>query len=221
MIRCWFHDPWAETGPVMAQLLANDNHYERLVDVLPNLNKLRLSPTSNTTLHQHYTDKHWSHLSLPAKYICFGPESTRFILDGAGRVDPHTIICHGHSGVRFERQKPSTVDQIIIFKTVEALSPGLACPHHDISDYIQAFRILINGALGGILPNLVTDREKLILRVYGWFESCECGSTREGFAKIANSLKFVNWHLENDLPLDIKFEFFPLEDEQVCEVCGE
>lgn len=220
MIRCWFHGPWAERGPVMTQLLANDNHYKRLVDVLPNLNKLRLAPTSNK--HQRdITDKHWSHLSLPAKCICYGPESTRLILDGVGRVDPHTIMCHGHSGVRYERTTQSTVDQIIISRTLEAPPPGRACQHINITDYTQYFRLFINGALDGILPFLVTDREKFIFRLYGWFESCECGGTREGFVKIANSLKFVNWHLEYELRLDIKFEFFPLEDKQVCEVCGE
>jgi hypothetical protein len=205
----------------MAQLLANDFHYKRLVDVLPNINKLRLVPMSRVPYHNHFSDEYWTPLSLPARYICHGPESAREIRYADGRVDYHTVITHGRSGVRYERPIPSPDDQIIISRTLEAPPPGQACPHNDISDYIRDFRLLINGALDGILPFLVTDREKFIFRAYGWFESCECGGTREGFVKIANSLKFVNWHLEYELPLDIKFEFFPLEDKQVCEVCVE
>ena len=221
MICFWFQGLWAERGPVMTQLLANDNHYKRLLDVLPNLNKLSLSPTYNTTLHQDYSGKWWSHLSLPAKYICHGTESTRFILNGADRVDPHTIICHKHPGVRYERTMSSTVDEIIISRPLEAPPPGRTCPHNNINDYISDFRLFIRKTVAPLLFGLRRDRKRLVIRLYGWFESCECGRTREGFAKIANSLKFVNWHSDNELPLDIKFEFFPLEDEQVCEVCGE
>jgi hypothetical protein len=204
----------------MTQLLANDFHYNRLVDVLPNLHKLRLVPMSRIPYHNHFSDKYWTPLSLPAKYICHGPESALEIRYADGRLDYHTVITHGRSGVRYERPISSAVDQIIISKPFEAPPPGQACPHNDISDYIRDFRLHINNALEPILPFLGTDRVKFIFRLYGWSESCECGSTREGFAKIANALKF-NWPFDNELPLDIKFEFFPLEDKQVCEVCGE
>jgi len=106
-------------------------------------------------------------------------------------------------------------------RTLKALSPGQKCRHNDINDYIRGFRVFIDSTFAEISFTTVDARAKFIFRLYGWFESCECGSNREGFAKIANSLKFVNWHSDNELPLDIKFEFFPLEDEQVCEVCGE
>jgi hypothetical protein len=204
----------------MAQLLANDFHYKRLVDVLPNLNKLRLVPMSRVPYDNHFSNEYWTPLSLPAKYICHGPESALEIRYADGRVDYHTVITHGRSGVRYERPISSAVDQIIISRTLEAAPPGQACPHNEISDYIRDFRLLINSALEPILPFLGTDRVKFIFRLYGWSESCECGSTREGFAKIANALKF-NWPFDNELPLDINFEFLPLEDKQVCEVCGE
>jgi hypothetical protein len=138
-----------------------------------------------------------------------------------GRVDPHTTILHGYSDVRFERQIPATVDQIIISRTLKALSPGQKCRHNDINDYIRGFRVFIDSTFARITFTTVDARAKFIFRLYGWFESCECGSTREGFAKIANALKFVNWYSENELPLDIKFEFFPVEDKQVCQICGE
>ena len=158
IIRCWFYGPWAERGPVMAQLLANDFHYKRLVDVLPNLNKLRLVPMSRVPYHNHFSDEYWTPLSLPARYICHGPESAREIRYADGRVDYHTVITHGRSGVRYERPIPSPDDQIIISRTLEAPPPGQACPHNDISDYIRDFRLLINSALEPILPFLGTDR---------------------------------------------------------------
>jgi len=221
MICFWFQGLWAEREPVITQLLANDNHYKRLVDVLPNLNKLSLSPTSIFPHYLDHRDKHWTHLSLPAKHICLGPNSASWILQGADRVDPHTIICHDHPGVRYERTTPSTVDQIIVSRPLEAPPPGRTCPHNDINDYISDFRLFIRKTVAPLLFGLRRDRKRLVIRLYGWFESCECGRTREGFAKIANSLKFVNWHSDNELPLDMNFEFYPLEDEQVCQVCGE
>jgi hypothetical protein len=223
--KCLTYSPYYPIGPVLAQLLVGDNHYNRLAGVLPNLIKLELfsaiDDTINITPRQLSSSKKWSKFSLPAKYICRGTDPAPAISTEAYRPEPYTIINHDPSRGRYERTKSSTVDQIIIPITVEAILPGQVCPHSGINGYIRDFQGLIDDCLEGILPILSTDRERLVIRLYGWFESCECGSTREGFAKIANAMGFVHSRCEYRLPLDINFEFFPLGDMQLCQVCGE
>jgi hypothetical protein len=167
--KCLTYSPYYPIGPVLAQLLVGDNHYNRLAGVLPNLTKVRLISTScdtlDTTSSKHLSAKHWSRLSLPAKYICGGTGYAMSYCTGADRLEPSTVICHGDSRVRYERTKSSTIDQIIIHITVEALLPGQACPHNGINDYIRDFQGLINDSLYPILLMLETDRKKLVIRL--------------------------------------------------------
>ena len=219
---CSYYKADYQLGPVMGQLLPDDNHYERLAMVLPNLFKLRLfsslDPTSDVSPPYGYTTDYWLHLLLPAKYICRGSDISRGLMDLGERADPPIISCH-RPGVRYETSIPSDKRDIVITKTYPVRSPDHICLHDTIEAYTNDFRLSIVEHLEQLIHVLIRSPAKLEFKLYGWFQSCQCGSSRDGFEKIANDLEFVSNLLGDNNPADTNFEFFSLGEVPGCVVC--
>ena len=221
---CTYYKANYQLGPVMAQLLPDEKYYERLAMILPNWFKLRLYPILNTTsvistLHEYTTD-YWLHLSLPAKYICQGPDISRGLADRAERTDPHIISCH-RPGVRYEVPTPIEKRHIVIIKTYPVRSPDHICLHDSILAYTNDFRLSIVEHLEQLIHVLLRGPVKLEFKLYGWFQSCQCGSTRDEFEQLANELEFVNCMLGDNSPVNTNFELLSLDEVPDCVVCGE
>jgi hypothetical protein len=221
---CSYYKADYQLGPVMAQLLPDDNLYERLAIVLPNLFKLRLfsslDPASEVSPPSENTADYWLHLSLPAKYICRGSDISRGLMDRGERADPHIISCH-RAGVRYETPTPIEKRHIVIVKTYPIRLPEHICLHDSILAYTKDFRLSIVEHLEQLIHVLLRGPVKLEFKLYGWFQSCQCGSSRDGFEKLANQLEFVNSMLGDNSPVNTNFEFFSLGEVQSCVVCGE
>jgi hypothetical protein len=120
--------------------------------------------------------------------------------------------------VRYEIPTPIETHRIIIIRTFPARSPDHICFHTSIERYTMDFRSYVQDLLGAqLVHTLLRGPAKLEFKFYGWFQSCQCGSSRDGFEKVANNMEFPSCFD----PIDASFEFFPLGEVSSCVACGE
>jgi hypothetical protein len=106
-------------GPILARLLGDHNHHDRLAEVLPKLSRLQLvadvRPLLSDPSRQPPNERCWSPLSLPAKHICQTVHDSRKF-PKVVRPLPSSITLHHHAG---DSRKASLVVQISISRMIK------------------------------------------------------------------------------------------------------
>jgi hypothetical protein len=226
-----YYDIAPPMGPVMTRLLSgHTSHYDRLLEILPNLTKLQLIPY----LHGPQTKSRapdaecWSLLSLPATHVCQAPYESRHFQIGP-RPSPTTTIMHNHVNDYLGDPRLADIIGDTGGSAITALTYPIWAPHEafafkKINEHSSwhCFREHIVNYLRVSAYGHTNRPDKFKIGIYGWLDTRLTTRRYNIMTKLANGCLYDMDHERFDgTSFNLDIEFGHLNKRPICAVCGE